>query len=234
MTTSEQRDACGSARTVFVEAPGRLHFGLLDLCGAIGRRFGGIGAAAPGPTLLVSATAFDALEVDGEDAERAATFARLLLAHHGIDGGARLCVHRTLPAHAGLGSGTQLSLAVARALAEIHGITTDTSTLARAVGRARRSAIGTWTFDGGGLVLEGGRRPESDGIAPLLARLPFPPTWQCVVAVPDSAPGISGIVEGQDAGVRLAERVRASLGAAGSVYEGPFRMEGARVWHARS
>ena len=32
----------------------------------------------------------------------------------------------------------------------------------RAVGRARRSAIGTWTFAGGGLVVEGGRR-ESDG-----------------------------------------------------------------------
>src|SRR5258705_7640415 len=155
MTTREQRDACGSARTVFVEAPGRLHFGLLDLCGAIGRRFGGIGAAAPGPTLLVSATAFDALEVDGEDAERAATFARLLLAHHGIDGGARLCVHRTLPAHAGLGSGTQLSLAVARALAGIPGSTTDKSTLARAVGRARRSPSATGTLVVGGARLRG-------------------------------------------------------------------------------
>ena len=69
--------------------------------------------------------------------------------------------------------------------------------LARAVGRARRSAIGTWTFAGGGLVLEGGRRPESDCVAPLLARLPFPPAWRCVVAVPDSAPGMSGTAEAE-------------------------------------
>ncbi len=71
----------------------------------------------------------------------------------------------------------------------------DPAGLARAVGRARRSAIGTWTFAGGGLVLEGGRRTGSDGVAPLLARIPFPPAWHCVVAVPDSAPGMNGGAE---------------------------------------
>ena len=69
---------------VFVEAPARLHFGVLDLRGALGRRFGGIGAAAPSPTLLVSASPAAALEVDGEDAERAADFARRFLSHHGV------------------------------------------------------------------------------------------------------------------------------------------------------
>ena len=38
---------------VFVEAPARLHFGVLDLRGALGSWFGGIGAAAQAPTLLV-------------------------------------------------------------------------------------------------------------------------------------------------------------------------------------
>src|SRR5947209_8569908 len=152
---------------VFVEAQARLHFGVLDLRGALGRWFGGIGAAAPAPTLLVSASPADALEVGGEDADRAADFARRLLAHHRLEGGARLWVHRSLPPHAGLGSGTQLALAVARALAELHGIPSDAPELARAVGRGGRSAIGTWTFTGGGLVLEGGRRPESQSVAPL-------------------------------------------------------------------
>ncbi len=311
----------------FVEAPARLHFGLLDLRGSLGRRFGGIGAAAPAPTLLVSACPADTWEVVGEDADRAATFARLFMTYHGLDAGARVCVHRTLPPHAGLGSGTQLALAVARALAELHGMATDAPGLARAVGRAQRSAIGTWTFDGGGLVLEGGRRRESEAVAPLLARLPFPPAWRCVVALPDSVPGVSGdaeaaafaqlpppperdaervahlvlmallpavadadlatfgaalsaiqaitgrwfapvqggtfapgpseelvrrmaewgasgvgqsswgpsvygIVEGEEAGERLAEQVRAVLGAAGTVHEGPFRTSGARVWRA--
>jgi beta-RFAP synthase len=191
-----EHDALGDE--VFVEATARLHFGLLDLRGSLGRLYGGIGAAAPEPTLLISASAADALDVRGEDAERAADFARRFLDHHasaGGIGGARLRVHRTLPSHAGLGSGTQLALAVARALAELYGVATAAPDLARAVGRARRSAIGTWTFAGGGLVVEGGRRSESDDVAPLLARLPFPPSWRCVVAVPHSAPGLSGTDE---------------------------------------
>jgi beta-RFAP synthase len=314
---------------VFVEASARLHFGVLDLRGSRGRWFGGIGAAASTPTLLVSASPSDTLVVDGEDALRAQEFARQFLAFHHVRGGAHLRVHRALPRHAGLGSGTQLALSVGRALAELHGLSADAQELARAVGRARRSAIGTWTFAGGGLVVEGGRRRDRDSCAPLIARLPFPLTWRCVVAVPEGAPGISGfeeadafarlppppehevervahlvlmvllpsvaeadlatfgqalseiqettgrwfaseqggtfapgrsaeliarmrdwgasgvgqsswgpavygIVEGEDAALQLTDRVRQLLGVRGSVYEGPFRLDGARVWRAMS
>ena len=93
---------------VFVEAPARLHFGVLDLRGTMGRWFGGIGAAAPAPTLLVSASHADALSVEGEDCARATEFARRLLSHvetsRGVAVGARVRVHRALPAHSGLGS----------------------------------------------------------------------------------------------------------------------------------
>jgi len=310
---------------VFVEAPARLHFGVLDLRGSLGRWFGGIGAAAPGPTVWVSASPAPTLEVSGVGSERAEGFARKFLTHYGLEAGAQLHVERMLPEHAGLGSGTQLALAVARALAEIHGITADASQLACVTGRGRRSAIGTWTFAGGGLVVEGGHRPDTAGVAPLLARVPFPPSWRCVLAVPNPARGMSGdeeaaafaglppplgsdvervaylvlmgllpalvdddivsfgsalttiqtitgrwfaaaqggtfasglseelvrrmaewgaagvgqsswgpavygIIEGEEAGLRLAEHVRGVLRDDGTVHVGPFRTEGARVW----
>lgn len=177
---------------VFVETSARLHFGVLDLRGSRGRWFGGIGAAAPGPTLLVSAAPGNTLTAEGPDADRAIDYARRFVEHYGLRGGARLCVHRALPPHSGLGSGTQLALAIGRALAELHGLEIDTPALARAVGRARRSAVGTWTFDGGGLVVEGGRYLDREQGGPLLARLPFAPSWRCVVVVPESAPGVSG------------------------------------------
>jgi beta-RFAP synthase len=312
---------------VFVEASARLHFGVLDLRGARGRWFGGIGASASTPTLLVSASRADTLAVEGDDAQRAIGFARQFLAQSDISYGATVRVHRSLPPHAGLGSGTQLALAVARALAELYGRETDARALAHAVGRARRSAIGTWTFEGGGLVVEGGRRPDRDECGPLIARLPFPSSWRCVIAVPDGSPGISGaqeaeafarlpapserdvehvahlvlmallpaladadldtfgralseiqettgrwfasvqggtfaaggsgdlvrrfsawgasgagqsswgpavygLVNGEDAARGLADLARAELGTKGTVFEGPFRSEGARVWRA--
>src|SRR5688572_25612427 len=95
--------------SLYVEAPARLHFGVLDLRGALGRRFGGLGAAIPSPSLLIEvAPSRGGITAEGPDAERAAEFARRFLEHHRVRDGARVVVHRPIPAHSGLGSGTQL------------------------------------------------------------------------------------------------------------------------------
>jgi beta-RFAP synthase len=182
--------------SVFVEAPARLHFGVLDLRGSLGRRFGGLGAAIPTPSLLVEvAPTREGVAAEGPDAERAAGFARRYLEHKGLPGGARVVVHRPIPTHSGLGSGTQLGLSVARALAELHGLSAEPTALARAVSRGRRSAIGTWAFALGGFIVEGGRRPGDDGVAPLIGRYEVPEGWRCVVAIPPGSPGLSGEAE---------------------------------------
>jgi beta-ribofuranosylaminobenzene 5'-phosphate synthase len=185
-----------AADSVFVQAGARLHFGVLDLRGARGRRFGGLGAAIPSPSLLLEARcAGDGVVAEGPDHARAAEFARRFLAAHGLPGGVRLVVHQRIPAHSGLGSGTQLGLSVARALAELYGLPHGPAELARAVSRAQRSAIGTWAFALGGFIVEGGRRPGDDGIAPLIGRFEMPARWRCVVAVPPGSPGLSGEAE---------------------------------------
>ncbi len=189
---------------VFVEAAARLHFGVLDPRGARGRRFGGIGAAASAPTLLLSAEPADTLDVQGEDADRAAEFARRFLSYAGIENGVRLNVHRALPTHSGVGSGTQLALSVARAIATLYDVNTDAPALAAAIGRGRRSAVGTWLFERGGFVVEGGHdlsggaaavRTAAASVAPLVASVPFPASWRCVLAIPASEPSVSGAAE---------------------------------------
>jgi beta-ribofuranosylaminobenzene 5'-phosphate synthase len=177
---------------VRIEAPARLHFGMLDLGGSLGRRFGGIGAGIFDPSLVLEVERAERVEAEGAEANRAAEFAQRYLASQGIRGGAKIVIHRAIPGHAGLGSGTQLALAVARGIAELYERPTETATLATAVGRARRSAIGTWLFDGGGFVVEGGRYENGPRIAPLLTRLAIPESWRCVVAIPGSAAGVSG------------------------------------------
>ena len=184
-----------------VEAYARLHFGVLDLRGAGGRWFGGIGAAASAPSLLLSALQLTAHR-RGRGCGSSGGIRPAVSAHHHIQAvRTSACIARCRPTP-GLGSGTQLALAIARALAELYGIDTRPASLARAMGRAQRSAIGTWTFAGGGLVVEGGRRTKSDECGPLMARLPFPESWRCVVVVPDGPPGISGADEA-DAFARL-------------------------------
>ncbi len=207
---------------VFVEAPARIHFGMLDPTGTLGRRFGGIGAAVTTPSLLLSATLSPApadadagvdvaVTLDGDPlaqashtvaADGAARAAReaaaRMLAHDrgrgrvGPPGRIEIRLHRLLPAHHGLGSGTQLALAAARAVARLAGLPTDSAILARIVGRGQRSAVGTYAFAHGGLIVEGGRSEGDPGPAPLLTRLAIPPSWRCVLALPPGPPGMSG------------------------------------------
>ena len=103
---------------IFVEAPARLHFGVLDLRGSLGRWFGGIGAGRAGADAAGLSLGGGCPGSPGRGCRARGGLRPAVSGASPSDGGARVSVHRALPAHAGLGSGTQLALAVARALAE--------------------------------------------------------------------------------------------------------------------
>ena len=185
---------------VRVEAPARLHLGMLAVAGDGTRRFGGLGVCGRAARRWCSRRSRrDDLSVEGADAERALAFARRCRDALGLEGGAHLRVVEAIPPHVGLGSGTKLALAVAQALAAVHGRTLDAPALAQAAGRAARSAVGTWTF--------APRRPRGRGRcrepragAPLLTRHAMPDDWRIVIVIPNAEPGLSGAAE--VAGVR--------------------------------
>lgn len=111
------------------------------------------------------------------------------------------CFHITVeecpPEHVGLGTGTQLGLAVARALAGASGqANPDAIELARHVGRGQRSALGVHGFAGGGFLVEGGKG-ERTAIAPLLARVEFPEDWPILLVIPRDRQGTHGMSEAQ-------------------------------------
>jgi len=189
-------------RQVAVEAPGRLHLGFLDPAATLGRRFGSLGlvldgwhtrvelgAAAGGQDELSAAT------LDGQaELPRVLAHLQSLKQRTGQPGPLRLHLAATLPAHAGLGSGTQLALAVGRAFARWHHLALSTATLAHGLGRGLRSGIGIAGFDQGGLLLDGG--PGADGTpAPLLARIALPETWRVLLVLDPTRRGLSGAEE---------------------------------------
>jgi beta-RFAP synthase len=182
--------------------------GMLAVAGDGGRRFGGLGVSVTRPAVILEAQPADELSAEGADAERALTFARRCHDALGLPGGAHLRIVDAIPPHVGLGSGTKLALAVARALAALHGRAVDAPALAQAAGRAARSAVGMWTFALGGLVVEGGVPPGAERPAPLLMRHAMPDEWRIVLVVPKAVPGLSGVAEAQAFGrlVPSAER----------------------------
>jgi beta-ribofuranosylaminobenzene 5'-phosphate synthase len=197
--------------SVRVEAPARLHMGMLDAAGGGARRFGGLGVALSRPAAVVEASPSNDVTADGPDAERALAVARRSREALGLAGGARVRVLEAIPPHVGLGSGTKLALAVTAALAALAGQTPEPGTIARAAGRGARSAVGLWTFVLGGLVVEGGRRPDVEQPAPLLARHAVPDEWRCVLVIPNAEPGLSGRAEDEAFGQLRPDPNRAAL-----------------------
>jgi beta-ribofuranosylaminobenzene 5'-phosphate synthase len=181
--------------TVRVEAPARLHMGMLDASGAGARRFGGLGVAVDRPAVVVEASPSDELTVEGAEVERALAVAERCRAALGLTTGARVRVLEAIPSHVGLGSGTKLALAVTAALSALAGRSPEPAAMARMAGRSARSAVGLWTFALGGLVVEGGRRPGAAEPAPLLMRHAMPDEWRCVLAISAAEPGLSGGAE---------------------------------------
>jgi beta-RFAP synthase len=86
-----------------------------------------------------------------------------------------------------LGVGTQLGLAVAKALAVGCGAgELPAPELALRVGRGERSAIGVHGFDRGGLLVDAGKLPGA-GVSPLLVHVTLPRAWRVVLFSPPSA-----------------------------------------------
>lgn len=195
---------------VVVEAPARLHLGLIDLHGGIGRVDGGIGVTLMAPTLKLEAERSATLTVSGGGEEvqaRVRDAARRVLGHLGTSGGAAITIRRSIPRHVGLGSGTQTALAAGAAVSRLYGAALTTREIARIVGRGGTSGIGTAAFESGGFVLDGGHsfgpsgekqefRPSaaSAGVspAPISARLPFPDDWRIVLAIPRRGQTVGG------------------------------------------
>jgi beta-RFAP synthase len=112
-------------------------------------------------------------------------------------------IEQTIPRHAGLGSGTQLGMAVSSALATLEGDEqADAATLALRVSRGERSAVGVHGFGQGGLIVESGQR-QPGTLGTLAARAEFPAAWRVVLVTPDSESGLSGSAE-RDAFAHLA------------------------------
>jgi beta-ribofuranosylaminobenzene 5'-phosphate synthase len=180
-----------------LRAPGRLHLGFVDPSGTLGRRFGSLGLVIEGfaTELELADARTDALHADtpaaAAELPRAMAFVERLRDQTGMREPLHIRLRGVLPAHAGFGSGTQLALAVGRAFAAWHGLTVDTATLARWLGRGLRSGVGIAGFEQGGLLLDGG--PGADGTpAPLLARHALPAEWRVIVVQDTSLRGLSG------------------------------------------
>lgn len=184
-----------NSRFVSVCAPARLHLGFLDMHGGLGRKFGSLGLSISDIETSLTAEYADDIDITGPSSQRAENYAEQVLSHFGIDGGVKMSINSAIPEHSGLGSGTQLSLAVASAIANLYELPEQQpGRLAAMLHRGARSGIGIGTFMHGGFIVDGGRGEITD-VPPVVSHMPFPEHWRIVLIFDDEAEGINGVPE---------------------------------------
>ncbi len=200
-------------KRVIIETPSRLHLGLIDMNGAIGRVDGGIGIALEEPSLLLEARISGDISVKGGDEwcrKTACLVAKRILGQLKIKGGVEITLRNLFRQHTGLGSGTQVSLATARAICDLYNRSHTSRELAMLAGRGGTSGIGTGAFELGGFIIDGGHSfglgmeknvfspsGASQGVHParVIVHHDFPADWKILLAIPNLSPGSSGVME---------------------------------------
>jgi beta-ribofuranosylaminobenzene 5'-phosphate synthase len=201
---------------LIIETPSRLHLTLLDLNGIYGRIDGGVGITLKNPCLKIGAeSVHDGVEVEFSKScqlinglvedytikiENSTIKMKNALK---IEGDFKFRVESAFPPHSGLGSGTQLSLAVAKLISAMNDQDLTALDLAKIVGRGGTSGIGVESFENGGFIIDGGHKcdekqgflPSSASCAsppPIIARYDFPEDWRLILVIPNVERGVSG------------------------------------------
>jgi beta-ribofuranosylaminobenzene 5'-phosphate synthase len=185
------RDNTPRPAEVLITIPARLHLGFLDLNGNLGRQFGGIGLAIGDFKTSLSIRRAKHTDIFGPECERVRQYVLSMERTLGQNGGHVVNVLQTVPAHSGLGSGTQLALAVASGMRRLHNLPLEVEEDALRLGRGARSGIGIGLFHRGGLVVDGGHSRQTR-LAPIISHLPFPEHWRILVVLDPKRSGVYG------------------------------------------
>jgi len=184
------------ARTIEITTPSRLHFGMFSFGRTDVRQFGGVGVMIDQPGVHLRITPAVKFAAMGSMQQRTAAVVDRLSNCWQLDTppACQIEILNAPPEHAGLGTGTQLELAVTAGLNAFRGgDPLSAEQLAKFSGRGARSAIGTYGFLLGGLLVESGKLP-GEVLSPLEQRIVLPEDWRFVVIVLPGA-GLAGEAE---------------------------------------
>jgi len=187
-----------AALKITIKTPARLHFGVVNPFNSEYRLYASAGIAIDKPSNVVTVYPEEDFAIMGCRSEEVLDRVKSIVEEYNIKRG-RVLIESCIPKHVGLGSTTQLLLAVVHGLFIANNLSINIPLLARKLGLGRISGVGTYVYMYGGFILDAGKRSPEE-FPKLLLRLNMPEDWYFVVIVPP----------GQGLGEREEERVFAS------------------------
>jgi beta-RFAP synthase len=176
-----------------ISTPARLHFGIIDMRGDLGRIHGSVGVSIEKPRLVIDIEESSKTEIIGARSSRAHEIIETYMKTYDIQSGITLTIHEDIPEHSGFGSGTQLALAIGTGLRTIFDLGLSIEDIAVKLERSRVSGIGTHGFIRGGFIVDGGHSTKNrDSVPPVIYHQDFPEDWKFVICIPKINKGFSG------------------------------------------
>ena len=178
---------------VSVVAPARLHLGFMDLNGSLGRKFGSVGMAIDSieTDIIVSKIPLANRSDVSKNNKRAHEYAQLILKAYELEESVSIKINKSIPEHSGLGSGTQLALAVGSAVSKLFNLNLSLMDIGKILDRGNRSGIGIGAFEHGGFLIDGGKG-KSDDLPQITVRHNFPDNWRIVLLINQREKGLHG------------------------------------------
>ncbi|HSI25153.1 MAG TPA: beta-ribofuranosylaminobenzene 5'-phosphate synthase family protein [Methylotenera sp.] len=181
---------------VTVTTSARLHMGFFDLTGSPERRFSGLGLAIETPTTQVQIAKSKNLVFDAKSSENVNKIVENLVESFSLPTSFSVEILHAIPAHAGLGSGTQLALAIGAGLNHLFSLNLTIAQIAKAAARGKRSGIGIGAFAQGGFIVDSGKNNSDDDEVPTItARHAFPDSWRVLLVLDSAHKGVHGAAE---------------------------------------
>jgi beta-ribofuranosylaminobenzene 5'-phosphate synthase len=176
---------------VSVKSTARLHMGFFDLNGSTGRMFGSLGVAIDVPYIQIEVAKSEKTLIDAKNNENVIKIVENLVKSLKLDKCFSLKIVKSIPDHVGLGSGTQLALAIGAGLNRLFDLDLTVPQIAEVALRGKRSGIGIGTFEHGGLIVDGGRGSKETP-PPVIARHNFPENWPILLIFDKTEQGVHG------------------------------------------
>ena len=172
--------------------------GFFDLTGSVGHKFGGLGLAIETPCAQVQICKSKNLVIDAKSNDNVAEIIENLIKSFNflnirLPNNFSVQILQSIPQHAGLGSGTQMALAIGAALNQLFDLNLTVTQIASAAMRGKRSGIGIGAFAQGGVLVDSGKL--KDEMPEIAMRQTFPNDWRILLVFDSTHTGVHGATE---------------------------------------
>ncbi len=179
--------------TVTVTTSARLHMGFFDLKGSAARKFGSLGLSIDAPCTQIILSKSDKIAMDANCDKNVVKIVENTVKFPKMEQKFSLGILQSMPQHAGLGSGTQMALAIGAGLNSLFNLNLTVLQIAKLSKRGGRSGIGIAAFEQGGVLVDGGK--TSNGLPEIALRQVFPDNWRVLLIADSAYTGVHGKVE---------------------------------------